>query len=196
MFEQIVGYIIFGVMLVLLPIVGVYMHIRSVKNGQTQSTAAQYSGNLKKIDTLRRKSRCTACYEWLSSKTDNSTENHKQLSEEEKEVFNNEGKKTRQRSVIELYDNGLAIYLYVYAMDGSYYEWLCEYYINQNELILVPYFYRYVPYRVSAAKHRVKSEVYEITEYSLKYKGCRVLGSQDKPKRELPYSIYNQYVRK
>jgi|GEM_PF-6299142 len=134
-----------------------------------------------------------ARYEWARSKPKKNTvpENHRELTEEEREMFEAEASGKNQAaktfaevkdSYIELYENGNAVYNYIFTHKKSFYEWACKYEIQDNWLLITPLFFQ-----------KNKCQVYEINNDKLRYLGEWNRDPGTKPKRDLPFSMYTNY---
>ena len=145
--------------------------------------------NARQVAMLRSKVNCIARYMWVRSRDDKSKENHTKLSPEEEASFDDETQFIKDRASIELFEGGKAIYLYTYGINGEYYEWECKYKISEKELLLIPYFYK------RGYANRKRCEVFATNDKGLKYLGNRALNSKEKPKRDLPYSRYTNFIK-
>ena len=129
-------------------------------------------------------------YDWFRAGKPKLPKNHKELTAEEIELFKSQSLAKNDNSYIELYTvNGenVGIYHYVYGADGSYYEWGCGWRIKDGILEIAPYYY--LDLKIPT------KEIYEIQGENLKYIGSLDPRKSDKPKRDLPFSMYINYTK-
>jgi len=89
-------------------------------------------------------------------------------------------------SSIDFYNGGKAIYRYVVGVHGSFYDWVCDYKFDGNQIMVLPYF------------TKNKCEIYTLSDNNnkLTYTGGRDLNNPSQtPKRDLPYSMHLNYEK-